>query len=73
MQFLFTDRIALTVPKAAVLSVAQVDTGFKKKKNWGAHVVMSKEFRMFAFVFLNDTICRDDPIVLTHVRVVGHK
>ena len=29
-EFLFTDRIALTVPKAAVLSVAQVDTGFKK-------------------------------------------
>jgi hypothetical protein len=52
-------RIALTVPKAAVLSREWIQAF---KKNWGAHVVISKEFRMFAFVFLNDTISRDDPM-----------
>jgi hypothetical protein len=39
-------RIALTVPKAAVLSREWI-LGFQKKKLiWGAHVVISKEFRM---------------------------
>jgi hypothetical protein len=63
-------RIALTVPKAAVLSRGRIQ-GFQKKLIWGAHVVISKEFRNqdVVVVFLNDTICRDNPVVFS----VAHK
>jgi hypothetical protein len=59
-----THRIVLTVaPKAAMLLRGWIQAFKKKrKKNWGAHVVISKRIRE-SFVFLNDTICRDDPIV----------
>jgi hypothetical protein len=43
MEIIFTE-LPLTVPKAAVLSREWIQAFKKKKKSWGAHVVISKEF-----------------------------
>jgi hypothetical protein len=60
----YIHRIATHSTKSC-RAVARVDTGFqKKKKKLGCPCGDIQRILDVAFVFLNDTICRDDPAVL---------